>query len=172
MQKEKTISIRQELIVSIIQFTLIIGMMLLASMIKNQFITGTIVNALFLIATVLLGLRQAIVIAFIPSMISYFTGLLPAPLGAFIPFIITGNIVLISIFYLIKNKNIFLSFACASVAKFAFLFLSSSYLYQWIIGKQLSANILLMMSWPQLVTAILGSILAFLFLTFLKKRGI
>lgn len=150
--------------ISLIQFLSILSIIILAQVIfKNQFITGSIINALLICSVFFLGLRQSIGIAIIPSLFSVLTGLMAPAIIPFVPFIILGNIILVVTFNYLKNSY-FLAGAIGSVLKFAFLFLSSSYLFSF-----LPEPILYAMSYPQLITAILGVVLAFIILKKLKK---
>ena len=58
--------------------------------------------------------------------------------------------------------------AGASV-KFLFLFLTVGLMSDLVIKKELSIKIAQMMSWPQFATALLGGVLAFSFLKWLKR---
>jgi len=156
---------RKSLIISTFQFLVVLGVIIGAQFFHNQLMTGTIVNALLISSVVFLGLRQSIGIAIIPSLFALGLGLLPAVLAPFIPFIILGNIVLILCFYFLKNKNYWLGVISGSILKFGFLFFSSSIIF----GNSLPAKVLEMMAYPQLITALLGSVLAFVVLKSFKK---
>jgi len=134
----------------------------------NQFITGTLVNASLIVATVLTSQRKAIIVGLLPSIISLSTGLLPAVLAPMIPFIMIGNLILIYTFDALK-KNYFLAFGSAAVVKYLFLLTSSFLVINLISKSEIAEKAALMMSWPQLVTAILGGLVAGVFLKTIKK---
>ncbi|HMB66218.1 MAG TPA: hypothetical protein VKO42_05055, partial [Patescibacteria group bacterium] len=62
-----------------------------------QFVTGPIINAVFVLSLFLLGIRSAVVIALVPSLMALSGGLLPAVLAPAVPFIMIGNIIFIFI---------------------------------------------------------------------------
>jgi len=118
---------------------------------NNQFIVGTIVNAVLFWTAYRVGLVNAVMIAAVPSLIAVFRGMLPPTAAVMIPFIIFGNISLIIAFTLIKGsllKRVFLSSFVKTLAIF---------LPVWI-GLNIAPMVKLMMSWPQFVTALAGGV--------------
>lgn len=154
---------------SVITFVILLGIASAAPLIGNQFVTGSIVNATLLIAVSLLGMRNGLLIGLIPSSIALATGLLPPVLAPMIPFIIVGNAILVVTFGYLRNKNYWLGLVSGSVLKFAFLFGTSSIVINLLINQKMAASVAMMMSWPQLVTAIVGGLLAYSFLRGIKK---
>ncbi len=138
---------------------IIIGV--LAPLIKQQMIAGPIVNACLFIGAALLGSGNAVLIGLMPSLIALSIGLLPAVLAPMIPFIMTGNAILILVFSRLKEKNYWLAVFLASIAKFAFLFGASFIVSNLIIKKEIAVKAASMMSWPQLATALLGAVIAY-----------
>ena len=67
---------------------------------------------------------------------------------------------LILVFVKLKNRGFWFSAIPAALVKFAFIYFA---------GMILLKNISLMISWPQLATAITGAAIAFLFLKTIKK---
>ncbi|MDD5568908.1 MAG: iron hydrogenase [Candidatus Pacebacteria bacterium] len=171
MDQVKTIATRNEKILSIAKFVVLFAIAILAPLAQNQLITGTIVNATLFASVFVLGFGGAAAIAFFPSVISLGLGLLPAVMAPMAPFIVLGNLILISVFQLLKGKNYWLSAVSASVLKFAWLFAASQIIISLFIKKSVAANIAAMMGWPQLATALAGSILAYLFVFKLLKAS-
>jgi len=64
----------------------------------------------------------------------------------------------------LRKKNFWLGAVSAAFLKFIFLFLSSSFIVSWFIKNSLPQKIITMMTWPQLITALLGAVIAWLFL--------
>ncbi|TSD05139.1 MAG: [Fe] hydrogenase subunit HymD [Parcubacteria group bacterium Athens0714_12] len=114
--------------------------------------------------------HNAILIGLIPSLIALSTGLLPPVLAPMIPFIMAGNTILILTFSYLKEKNFWLGVISASFLKFIFLFSASSIVINLLLKKEIAAKVALMMSWPQLLTALSGGLLAYLFLKFFKNN--
>jgi len=72
--------------------------------IHQQFLTGPIVNAILILTLFLCGIRSAITLALIPSLMALSGGLLPAVLAPVVPFIMISNCILIfTIEYLYKK---------------------------------------------------------------------
>jgi len=151
-------------------FALFLAISIVAPFIRQQFITGPIVNAVLFISTAVLGIGAGILLSFLPSMISAFAGLLPLPLLPMIPYIIMGNAILVLTFGVLRKKNFWVGAISAAFLKFVFLFLSSSFVISWFIKNPLPQKIIAMMTWPQLITALLGTgITYFLLKTTLTK---
>jgi hypothetical protein len=146
-------------------FIVLLGIASAAPLIGHQqFITGPIVNATLLIATVLLGLRGGILIGLIPSTIALSVGLLPPVLAPMIPFIILGNAILVVTFGYLRDKNYWLALVSGSILKFAFLFGTSGMVINLLLDQKVASNVAMMMSWPQLATALMGGLIAYGFL--------
>ncbi|MEA2006582.1 MAG: hypothetical protein U9O20_00260 [Patescibacteria group bacterium] len=141
----------------------IIAPALLAHTPHNQWITGTIVNALLFIAAWRLGLANAILVAVLPSSVALMRGLLPAPMAILIPYIIFSNVLLILTFSFLK-KNLTLGVSIASFVKFTFLFGVSLY-----FAPKLLAPMIMMLQWSQLITALAGGFVAAMTISLLKK---
>jgi hypothetical protein len=126
---------------------------LLAHTTQNQWITGTIVNALLFLAVWRLGIVNAMLIAALPSSVALMRGLLPAPMAILIPYIIISNLAMIFIFYAIKKYPL-AGIISASLIKFTFLFAITSFFFK------LASPFVIMMQWPQLITALAGGLIA------------
>jgi hypothetical protein len=127
------------------------------------------VNAVLFLSAVLAGSTGAMFIAMIPSVIALATGLLPIVLAPAVPFIMLGNAILIAIFILLQKKSFWLAAIAASFAKFIFLFGSSQLVVSLIAKKQAAIAAASMLSYPQLTTALIGAVLAWVVLEFLKR---
>jgi len=134
-------------------FAAVIFPALLAHTPHNQWITGTIVNAILFLAVWRVGIVNAAFVAFLPSSIALMRGLLPAPMVILIPYIILSNIILIAAFYALKKYPI-AGIVSASLAKFIFLFAISTYFIK------IASPLVFMMQWPQLTTALAGGLIA------------
>ena len=141
--------------IALTQFIALLLIVFLAPFIGNQFITGTIVNAVLILSFFLLGYKSALLLCFLPSAISLSLGFMPVAI--MLPFIIIGNVILVSAFKLIKNY--WIALFSGSIVKASLLFLTASIFVS-------NPVVLSMMSWPQLLTAISGGLLAYL----IKKK--
>jgi len=193
---EKSIVLNREvsfkIALSLLKFTALVGVATLAPLLGNQSITGPIVNATLFIAVVTMGWRNAILIGLTPSLIALMAGTLPSVLAPMVPFIAVSNAMLIVVFGLFAKKpariatparhadashagwqsvaggNYWLGIASASFLKFVFLFGTSAILIN-LFNIQLPKSIALMMSYPQLLTALAGGVIAYLFLKTIKR---
>ena len=170
MNQIKSIAIKKGLTSKVAQFAVIVGIATIAPLLKQQAVTGSLVNAMLFVAVVVLGAKGAILAALTPSLIALSVGLLPVVLAPMIPFIMVGNVILILAFDYLRKKSYWLAAVFASVLKFLFLFSTSSVVIDLLIKKELSSAVAGMMNLPQLFTALGGSLLAFLFLAARKPR--
>ncbi|MFH1036778.1 MAG: iron hydrogenase [Patescibacteria group bacterium] len=165
----KAIPIGKEKIIAAVKFATLLAIVVLAPAIGQQAITGSIVNAVLFISAATLGVESAILIGLIPSLISLSVGLLPAILAPMVPFIMVGNTILILTFNFLRKKNYWIGVVTASILKFAFLFGVSSIVVDLLLKKEIAANVAAMMSWPQLLTALAGGLIAYIFLKAAKN---
>lgn len=137
----------------------------------GQIITGSVVNLLLILSTMVVGLTSGITIAIISPVMAYvLTGKPPFPV--FIPFVAIGNVVLVLITgyffrkYLEKNQKQDIALksgvlVLGAFAKFATLYLLIVVLaMNYIVPEANKPALTLMFSWPQLLTATIGGILA------------
>jgi len=172
MEKTKILALKRKTIVNSITFVLLLGVATIAPLFHFQPLTGRIVNATLFIAATLLGVQNAIFIGLLPSTIALSAGLLPPVLAPMVPFIILGNTILIVAFNYLRKKNYWLGVISASVLKFLFLFGASSIVINLLLKREVATKVAVMMSWPQLATALTGGIIAYLFLKVFFDRGI
>lgn len=154
---------------SLINFLAILGVAIIVPMFHNQLATGPIINAILFISAVVLGLERTLFICLVPSVIAMSVGLLPPVLAPMVPFIMISNVLMVFVFYYVKKSNYWLAIVLASFIKFLFLYLTSFTVVNLVIKKELAASIITMMSWPQLLTALAGGVLAYFFLKFIGK---
>jgi hypothetical protein len=128
---------------------------------KQQLIAGTIVNAVLIISTVLLGTKNGLIMGLVPSAVALGAGLLSPALAPMIPFIVVGNAILVLTFSYLSKVNYWLGIVAAAVLKFAFLGLTSTLVIKLLLNHDVAYTVASMMSWTQLVTAISGGIIAF-----------
>jgi len=132
------------------------------AVIHSQFITGPIVNAALLLATVVMGPLAAVMLGVTSSPIALASGTLPLALAPMVPFIMLGNAILVLAFYAIYKKSFLGAVAVAAVVKYAFLAGTVSLLMSTMLSAQLTQTLALMMGIPQLVTALAGGLIAYI----------
>jgi hypothetical protein len=153
---------------NIVIFLVLLAIVTLAPYARNQFITGTIVNCALLIVVATLGIRAGSLMCIIPSLIALAIGLLPMPLAPMVPFIILGNVIFVIVFDYLHRINYWLGAISGAVLKFAFLMGMMS-IVTHLVNNSIAANVAYMMSWPQLVTALMGCVAAFVALRLKSK---
>jgi hypothetical protein len=169
MEQAQTIAITKDRVLALTRLIVLIGIATFVPLLGQQAVVGPTVNATLFIATILLGPHNAILVGLTPSVISLSTGLLPPVLAPMVPFIMLSNTILILIFHYFWKKSYWSAVALASGVKFLFLFGTSSIVINLLLKKEVASNVSLMMSWPQLATALAGGFIAYLFLRSIKK---
>ncbi len=140
-----------------------------------QWITGPIVNAMLIIVLFIVGIRSALVLCLVPSLMALSGGLLPAVLAPAVPFIMIGNVIFVllidRIYSMAKNENqgFIAGVAVASLTKFVFLYFSVNIITKLLIKQELVVKVAQMMSWSQLVSALAGGLLAWAILKKIKR---
>ena len=133
----------------------------------GQFVTGSCVNRILGVSTLVGGLWCGLTVALLSPFFAFALGIGPA-LIQIVPAIAVGNIVLVLVLFSLCRKAKKLSplsyggAVAASVCKFAALYALVVLLLLPLLGlpeKQV-AMMSAMFSWPQLVTALIGSFLA------------
>jgi len=148
---------------------------LLPFFIHLQALTGPIVNAILILVLFIVGIRAALVLALIPSLMALSGGLLPAILAPAVPFIMISNVIFIITiewFYnYFKNpqSGYWSGVIIGGLLKFLFLFASVGLISKLLIKQELTAKVAQLMSWPQFVTAVIGGMLAWVVLKWLKR---
>lgn len=127
---------------------------------NSNFIVGPLVNACLIISAGLVGLFSGTVISVLAPYGAILTGAtLPLPLA---PFVALGNFVLVLAFYIFRKKKV-AGIIAGSIAKFAVIYGSLLYIIPFF--KLLPQNKAMALAgaafgWPQLVTALIGGIIA------------
>ncbi|MBM7869067.1 hypothetical protein JOC70_000536 [Clostridium pascui] len=144
----------------------------------SQLFVGSIVNAVLIIATISSGMQWGILVGGLTPLLAWSIGQLPAPFGPFVPFIMIGNIIFVVAFSMINktgDKAGIWGVIISSLLKFGFLSLASSKLitiFSLGIPKKVADKLIISMGTPQLITALLGGIIALMLTNLLKKRRI
>ncbi|SMC75075.1 hypothetical protein [Sporomusa malonica] len=125
----------------------------------STFIIGSLVNSALLIAAEKVGLWPALMIAVVAPVAAYFQQLLPLPV--FIVPVALGNAAYICLFLASLRWGRVLAVFLGTIGKTGVLYGAFVWLLTFIaVPPNLAAGIMFAMSWPQLVTGILGGLLA------------
>lgn len=132
----------------------------------GQFITGPLVNAVLYISTSTVGMLSGVVIGAVTPWVALLVGILKPALAPVVPFIMLGNALLAIVFSLVRPINRYLAIVVASITKFCILYGATKFLLS------LKPPIAQAMQFPQLITAVIGGILAIIVLSVLNSIGI
>ncbi len=132
----------------------------------GQFVTGSCVNLVLGISTLVGGLWCGVTVALLSPFFAFLVGIGPAFLPI-VPMVAVGNLVLVLVLhFLAGGKKLgvmsYVAVAVGAVAKFAALWVLIVKLVLPTLGlaeKQV-AMLSASFSWPQLVTALIGGVLA------------
>ncbi|MCL2572435.1 MAG: hypothetical protein FWE11_08515 [Defluviitaleaceae bacterium] len=140
----------------------------------SQFVTGSIINFILVTATILVGMSSGVAVGVVSPIFAYF--ILGVPIfPVIIPFIMAGNAALVVAVHFITVKSyvnldllayvrIILAIIVGSVLKFLVLWIGVVHVaLPFLIPNALPPQVAAMsaaFSWPQLVTALIGSTIA------------
>ena len=144
------------------------SILVFAPLLKNQIITGPLVNFILFISVVLLGRNTALSLCVFPSIISLLTGFLSIIMAPVIPFVIVSNMILVLVFDRLR-KNQYLAVLSSAMIKFLFLWGTSSFVVS-MFTKPVAQKVSVMFSYPQFFTALAGGALAILVLKIINNN--
>ncbi|TYP52466.1 ECF transporter S component [Thermosediminibacter litoriperuensis] len=130
-----------------------------------QLITGSLVNAMLVIASGAVGVFSGITIGLLTPVIALLVGILKFP--PMVPFIMAGNALYVWLYS--SQKNAMIGVPLAAVAKYAWLSISVVYILNWF-GIRVPAPVVQAFTLPQLFTALLGGAIG-LTVIFLLQRS-
>lgn len=141
----------------------------------NQYIIGSLVNTVLILAAITTGITGGIAVSILTPLVALMQGEIAFPVMT--PFVALGNMALVIFVALLYNKNKIASFVTATIAKFITLYLTINFIVIPIITPDLPAEragvVRTMLSfkfgYPQLVTAAIGSIIAFALIPVLER---
>ena len=144
----------------------------------NQFITGSIVNMMLVVSVMTCGLASGLTVASVSSVMAKLLGI--GPLWSLIPFMIAGNITLVLIWHFIGNRNIsknkfaayITALIIAAIMKFAVLYIGIVKIAVPVLLKLPATQATVIsgiFSFPQLITATIGGVIAIIIFPRLKK---
>lgn len=144
----------------------------------NKLVTGSMVNALLIIASMTANISSGLIVSIISPILAKILGI--GPLWGIIPFIILGNMVLCLVWYFMNQRchlqqmlTYILSLFIGATAKFLVLYLG---IVRFAIPILLQipepkANVIsAMFSVPQWITATIGGVIAMLVVPLLQKH--
>jgi len=150
----------------------------------GQFVTGSLVNLILLTSLFIIGKSSGMTVGALSPFLAFFVGIGPA-LPQVIPFMAVGNVLLVLVASFVskhmakhnKRDIIFttIGLIAASLAKFLFLWVGLVIIALPLIPGIKEQQVTMLsaaFSWPQLVTALIGSSLAMLVVPLLKRAKV
>ncbi len=144
----------------------------------GQFVTGSCVNAVLVVATLTVGIWSGVAVAVLSPFCAFLLGIGPK-LIQLVPAIALGNVVLVLMAaWLLGGKGLawwrkFLGIGASASLKFLVLYLAVVQVIIPVMGDALKEKqvqtFTAMFSWPQLVTALIGTTLAVLIVPIIRK---
>ncbi len=142
----------------------------------SQFITGPLVNTILLIATLYVSLPSGLLIAVLSPLLAFLIA--PSPImqvvPLMIPIIMLGNATLILPAWLLRKKSLIIGLLLGSLVKAGLLWAGIAFVIIPFFGNALKppqkTALAAMFSYNQLITALIGSLIAYLILLRLKKN--
>ena len=138
----------------------------------NIFITGSVVNLILIVSVMTCGLATGITVAAFSPAVATLLGI--GPLWILVPFIAAGNIALVVLWHYIgRRRSCIVAAVIGAVAKFLVLYIGIVRIAAPVMGlpEQQLAVISFMFSVPQLITALIGGVLATIILPMLKNAS-
>ena len=172
-QREKTVWI----IRTAVFIALLVVLQAATAPLGNTILTGTLVNALLIVSVMTCGVMSGAVVAGISPIMAKLLGI--GPLWGLIPFIAAGNITLVLVWFFCGNRGQGAKYSAGIVATVAAAAAKFCVLYLGIVKVAVPLLLRLpepqasvisgMFSLPQLLTALLGGVVALPAIRALKK---
>lgn len=144
---------------------ILLGIALVFQFVKmGQYVTGSGINAVLIVAATVCGASWAAAIGAITPFMAVVLGVQPPALIPVVPFIVAGNIIYVAVFSLTKKYNKIAGVIVAALLKFALLYSAVNF---FVIVKP---PIKVALSFPQLATALAGGFIALLLIKVLKSN--
>jgi len=142
----------------------------------NSFVVGPLVNGVIITTVLITDTKFGILVGICTPILAVLTGQLAAPMVPFSPFIMLGNATYALLFGIsykyIKNYGSYAGIALGAVFKMIILLTSVKYLVPLFgvnIPKPVLTKLSVMMSYPQIITAVSGGIVALIFYSIYKR---
>lgn len=194
-----TVSLENYGTTGLFRFAFLSAVVLVSPLVFSQPITGSFVNAALFLSAAYFGFRkESFAIAVVPSVVALATGQLPMAFAPLVPFIVTGNLLLVYLAALgFRNgfshpspykatelpsgrgaqdligasRSYVTTAIVAAVAKSALLFaVGVTFSGTLYSGTAVAGMMLTMFGWLQLATALAGAVIAFGVLKMLRRE--
>ncbi len=129
----------------------------------GQLITGSGINAVLIIASQMCGLPWAAAIGLITPFMAVVLGVTPPVMIVVVPYIVCGNVLYVLTYSLLKKRSRIVGVGVAALLKFGLLYSVVNYFLT--VKPPIKAAL----SFPQLLTALIGGIIALIIIKVLEK---
>ncbi|MCM8900017.1 ECF transporter S component [Caldicoprobacter algeriensis] len=137
----------------------------------DQYVVGSLVNLCLIIAAVIVGIEGGLIVAILTPVIAFLQNVLLNPV--MVPFVALGNATIVVLVALIYRKNKYVALAAGALCKFLVLYITVVHvaipLFMPNTSPQAKELMSLKFSWPQLITASVGGMLALMVLPVLER---
>jgi len=137
----------------------------------DQYVIGSLVNLCLIVAAVLIGIEGGLIVAILTPVIAFLQNALPNPV--MVPFVALGNATIVVLVAVLYRKNKYAALAAGALCKFLVLYVTVVHVAipLFMPNTPLPAKELMTLkfSWPQLITASIGGMLALLVLPALER---
>jgi hypothetical protein len=128
----------------------------------DQYLVGSLVNMCLVVAAVIVGIQGGLIVAVLTPVIAFLQNVLANPV--LVPFVALGNAAIVVVAALLYKRNKYVSIILGALSKFIVLYITVVHIaIPVLLGNmppQMKELMSLRFSWPQLVTALVGSWLA------------
>lgn len=135
----------------------------------TQFIIGSLVNAVLVVAVGTVNVYSALIISIIAPVVAYMQAQLPLPV--LVPIVAIGNALIVIVFHVLQEKNRYVGILAGAVAKSGFLYFAVKIMLNMVKGTipepkfaKLANLLSFTFSWPQFITALIGGFIAVIIL--------
>jgi len=168
---------KKQYIRMIAQTAILLALCLVFQLLKSlsMYITGPMVNAILILAALSCGWQSGVIIACLAPLAAWLIGATPVinAMPAMLPVIMIGNVLIVMAAWIFRNKLLPVGLVIGVLAKGTFLWLTVWYAVIPLFGSGLKEKMLnaakLTFSFPQFITAAIGSVIAFIVWKTLKK---
>ncbi|MFY9174630.1 MAG: ECF transporter S component [Peptococcia bacterium] len=126
-----------------------------------QPVTGPAINGILFIASAVVGPISGILIGLLTPIVAFAVGIMPFAPAMVI--IMLGNATLAIVYGLLAKRQI-LALVAAAVGKFLVMAAMVKYIFPLLFGIAIPAKVTTMLTLPQLYTALIGAVAAFIIL--------
>ena len=165
----------------LVQTALLLALCIVFQTLKalSVYITGSLVNAVLILATLSIGLFGGLMIALASPVVAFLLGATPVMnlIPAMIPVVMAGNSIVVLAVYFLKKKNLVAGLLTGAVCKAGFLWLAVWFAILPLFSGNIPeakravmvATVKTQFSLTQLITALIGSLIAWLVWARMKK---